>query len=245
MDWIELALPIAKSIALALIILIVGLFIIRILTSLLDKQLEKTKIDKSLKPFLISLCNGVLKILLILSVISILGVPTSSFVAIIAASGFAIGLAFQGSLANFAGGVLLLTLRPFNVGDYIEGGGYEGTVRAIQILYTELITPDNKVIFIPNGSLSNAGIVNFSANDNRRVDFTFQVSSEVEVHEAITKLQQMAAEHPGVMKNPAPFVRLSGHEEGANEYTVQVWVQNADYNSVYYDLLEQETELFA
>ncbi|WP_066187947.1 mechanosensitive ion channel family protein [Gracilibacillus timonensis] len=244
MDWMELSLPIIKNIALALVILIIGLFVIKLLTSMIKRKLEKSALDPSLKPFFVSIINATLKILLAIAIIKTLGVETTSFVAVIAASGFAIGLAFQGSLANFAGGVLLLTIRPFNVGDYIEGGGYAGTVRAIQILYTELITADNKVVFIPNGSLSNAGIVNYSTNEQRRVDFTFKISGDLAVNDVILKLSQIAEQHPSVLSNPAPFVRLSSHQDATTEYTMQVWVQSEDYWDVYYDILEAEKKLF-
>src|SRR5690625_1245013 len=170
MDWldtaiIDSAIDVVKNIAFALIVFLVGWLMIKWMMKWVEKKIEHSKMDVSLKPFISGIVGAGLKVLLILSVISILGIPASSFVAVIAAAGFAIGLAFQGSLANFAGGVLLLTLRPFRVGDTIEGGGFSGKVRAIQILYTILSAEDGKVIYIPNGSLSNAGIVNLSQQD--------------------------------------------------------------------------------
>ncbi|WP_245736136.1 mechanosensitive ion channel family protein [Virgibacillus subterraneus] len=191
MEWMEVALPIIKNIALAIIVLIVGLIVIKAITNIIGKRIERSKTDDTLKPFLLSLIGTILKILLILSIIKILGVDITSFVAIIAAAGFAIGLAFQGSLANFAGGILLLTLRPFRVGDYVEGAGYSGTVKGIQILYTELITPDNKVIYIPNGILSNSGIVNYSVNDTRRVDFQFRTGYESDTNHVLETLNDV------------------------------------------------------
>src|SRR5690554_2907380 len=162
-----MVLPFVRSLALALVVLLVGLFIIKKITQILAKQIDKSKLDTTLKPFLLSLAGAILKILLVLSVISILGIDTTSFVAVIAAAGFAIGLAFQGSLSNFAGGILLLIFRPFKVGDFVEAGGHSGSVEAINILTTTLTTPDNKVIFIPNGTLSNSSIVNYSIKETR------------------------------------------------------------------------------
>ncbi|MGP4072743.1 mechanosensitive ion channel family protein [Piscibacillus sp. B03] len=239
MDWIGIIMPYLRNIALAIVVLVVGLISIKVITNAVGKQIDKSKLDNSLKPFLKSLTGTILKILLVISVIGILGVPMTSFVAIIAAAGFAIGLAFQGSLSNFAGGVLLLTIRPFRVGDYIEGNGYAGTVEAIQILYTELVTPDNKVIFIPNGNLSNSGIVNYSAKETRRVDFKFGVGYETDTQHVLRTLHQIVESHPSTLDDPEPFVRLSAHGDSAVEYTVRVWVNAEDFWDVHFDILEQ------
>ena len=239
MEWIEVVMPIIKSIFLAIIVLIVGSTIIKFLIKVLEKQIQRSKLDNSLKPFIMSLISAVLKILLALSVISILGVDITSFVAILAAAGFAVGLAFQGSLSNFAGGILLLTLRPFKIGDFIEGAGYSGTVKGIQILYTELVTPDNKSVYIPNGDLSNAGIVNYSKNSTRRVDLTFGVGYEADNNHVIKTLKDIVDNHPSVLDEPEPFIRLTGHGDSAVEYTVRIWVKSEDYWGVYFDILEQ------
>lgn len=240
----EVALPIIKNIALAIIVLIVGLIVIKAITNIIGKRIERSKTDDTLKPFLVSLIGTILKVLLILSIIKILGVDITSFVAIIAAAGFAIGLAFQGSLANFAGGVLLLTLRPFRVGDYVEGAGYSGTVKGIQILYTELITPDNKVIYIPNGILSNAGIVNYSVNDTRRVDFQFRTGYESDTNHVLETLNDVVQKHSLILQDPDPFVRLSEQGESAVVYTVRVWVNAEDYWTVHFDILEEVKKRF-
>ncbi|HSH35380.1 mechanosensitive ion channel family protein [Schnuerera sp.] len=239
MEWIEVVMPIIKSIFLAIIVLIVGSTIIKFLIKVLEKQIQRSKLDNSLKPFIMSLISAILKILLALSVISILGVDITSFVAILAAAGFAVGLAFQGSLSNFAGGILLLTLRPFKIGDFIEGAGYSGTVKGIQILYTELVTPDNKSVYIPNGDLSNAGIVNYSKNSTRRVDLTFGVGYEADNNHVIKTLKDIVDNHPSVLDEPEPFIRLTGHGDSAVEYTVRIWVKSEDYWGVYFDILEQ------
>jgi small conductance mechanosensitive channel len=153
MNWITFFIDKAVPVVMAILTLIIGSSLIKVFNKLLTRQVKKSKMDESLKPFLLSVFSVVMKILLIIVVIGILGIPTASFVAVLGAGSLAIGLAFQGALSNLAGGVLLLTMRPFKVGDYIEGSGYSGTVKAIQILYTELITPDNKMIYIPNGTL--------------------------------------------------------------------------------------------
>ena len=145
-------LPGVQSIFFALVVLIVGMFAIKWVIKKLKLLMDKSRIDANLKPFTISLIDAILKVFVIVTVISILGIPTSSFLAVLASAGLAIGLAFQGSLSNIAGGVLLLTTKPISVGNFIETNGYSGTVQATKILYTEIVTPDNKVIFIPNGS---------------------------------------------------------------------------------------------
>ncbi|WP_208592037.1 mechanosensitive ion channel family protein [Gracilibacillus suaedae] len=239
MDWMTLVVDYGTRLVFAIITLIVGFPIIKLITKIIGSRMEKSKLDESLKPFLLSVISAILKVLLVITVIGILEVPMASFVAVIGAAGLAVGLAFQGSLANFAGGVLLLTLRPFRVGDYIEGGGYGGTVKAIQILYTELITPDNKVIFIPNGSLSNAGIVNYSVNSTRRVDFTFGVGYEADTQHVLQSLESVVNSHSAVLQDPEPFIRLSSHGDSAVEYTVRVWVNAEDYWDVHFDILEQ------
>ncbi len=242
--FIALALPIVKSIALAILTVVIGLVIIRWVTEKLTNIIEKTSFDPNLKPFIASLINALLKVLLVLSVIGILGIDTSSFVAVIAAAGFAIGLAFQGSLANFAGGVLLLTLRPFKVGDFIEANGYNGTVQAVQILYTELVTPDNKVIYIPNGNISNASIVNYSVKDTRRVDFKFGVGYETDSDHVISVLMEIVSHHALILKEPEPFVRMSEHGDNALVYTVRAWVNASDYWTVYFDIIETVKKRF-
>ncbi len=241
---IALALPIVKSIALAILTVIFGLVIIRWIVKRLTDIIEKTSFDPNLKPFIVSLISTLLKILLALSVIGILGIDTSSFVAVIAAASFAIGLAFQGSLANFAGGVLLLTLRPFKVGDYIEANSYNGTVQAVQILYTELVTPDNKVIYIPNGNISNASIVNYSVKDTRRIDLKFGVGYETNSDHVISVLMEIISHHALILNEPEPFVRMSEHGDSAVVYTVRVWVNASDYWTVYFDIIETVKKRF-
>lgn len=238
MNWINLAVELAMPVVFAVLTLVIGWTVIKGAVRLAGRQIEKSKLDESLKPFLISVISVGLKVMLVVTVISILGIPVASFVAILGAAGLAVGLAFQGALSNLAGGVLLLTMRPFKVGDYIEGGGYSGTVKAIQILYTELITPDNRMIYVPNGTMSNAGIVNYSVHDTRRVDFTFGVGYEADNTHVRDTLSEIIEAHSLVLKNPEPFIRMSAHGDSAVDYVVRVWVKAEDYWSVHFDIME-------
>ncbi|GEK91580.1 mechanosensitive ion channel family protein [Alkalibacterium kapii] len=238
MDWIDRIVEMGISLGLAVVTLLVGLAVIKVLVNFISKQITKSKLDESLKPFIVSVINIGLKLVLVVSVVGILGVPTASFVAILGSFGLALGLAFQGSLSNLAGGVLLLTMRPFKVGDYIDGAGYSGTVKAIQILYTELVTPDNKMIYVPNGNLSNSGIVNYSVHETRRADFVFGVGYEADNQHVLKTLQAIVSEHPDVLLDPEPFIRLSGHGDSAVEYTVRVWTKAEDYWVVHFDIME-------
>lgn len=233
-----------QSIVFAIVVLIVGMIAIKWGVKKLKILMDKSKMDVNLKPFMISLIDALLKVFLIVSVIGILGVPTSSFLAVLASAGLAIGLAFQGSLSNIAGGILLLTTKPIAVGNYIETNGYSGTVQAIKILYTEIVTPDNKVIFIPNGSLANSSIVNYSMKEKRRVDMKFRVSYEANNSEVINVLEDIISKQPLVLKDPKHFVRMSEHADNAVIYTVRLWVNSQDYWDVYFNVVEDVKKRF-
>ena len=244
MDIFVHILPVVKSVVYAIIVLVVGLLLIKLLTKRLGKIIDERNLDPTLKPFVKSLSSATLKILLIIAIISILGIETTSFVALFGTAGLAIGLAFQGSLSNFAGGVLILITKPFKVGDYVEAGGHAGTVEAIQVLYTNLVTIDNKVIRIPNSNLSNASIVNYSEKATRRVDLKFGAAYEADFSKVIRILSEIAAKHPLILQDPEPFVRMSEHAESAVIYTVRVWVSTEDYWTVYFDFIEQTKQSF-
>lgn len=241
---IDLGIPIIKNIAFALITLIIGLMVIKWIANRLSRYMVKSSIDSNLKPFILSLANVTLKGFLAIFIVSILGIDTSSIVASLAAVGFAIGLALQGSLSNFAGGILLLFLKPFKVGDYIEANGYQGTVKQMQILNTELVTPDNKVIYIPNGTLSNASIVNYSVNDTRRVDFTFGVGYDIDSVKVKQVLKEIVDNHPNILGEPEPLIKMSEHGDSTVVYVVKVWVNAIDYWTVYYDIIEMVKNRF-
>ena len=245
MDFLALATPIIKSIALAIATLLIGLLLIKWITKYLNIRIQKSpRLDDTLKAFISPLVGTVLKILLLVSVIKILGIDTSSFIAVIASAGIAIGLAFQGTLANVAGGLLLLILRPFKVGDYIEVNSFSGTVEAIQLLYTHIVTIDNKVIYIPNGSLTNTSIVNYSVKETRRLDLSFAVSYKNDTAHVIDTLRGVIENHDLILKDPEPFIRMTEHGENGIVYTARVWTKADDYWTVRFDLLENVKKKF-
>lgn len=237
-------LPVAKSVLFALVVFVAGHFMIKYATGRINKIVDKGKFDDTLKPFIKSFTSAALKILLIVAVISILGIETSSFVALFGTAGLAIGLAFQGTLSNFAGGVLILITKPFKVGDFIEANGFSGTVEGIQILYTNLVTPDNRVIHIPNGSLSNASIMNYSEKPFRRFEHNFRVAHDADHEKIVRVLTEVVESHPLILDDPKPFVRMTAHSESALIYTVRAWAKSEDFWTASYDVVEQVKKRF-
>ena len=223
----------------ALIMLGIGFPAANYVSRLIQKAMDVRTVDKSLNTFMKQVVSMVLKILVAISAAAVAGVETTSFVAILGAAGFAVGLAFQGSLSNFAGGVLLLVLRPYKVGDFIDGSGAKGVVEEIGIVYTTISTPDNKVITVPNGALANSTITNYSSKNLRRVDLVIGTSYDVPVKKAIDAIESVIGDHKLILKDPPPFVRLGAHNSSSLDYTVRVWVNGADYWTVHFDLLEQ------
>lgn len=232
------------KIILAIVILLIGLSVIKWVIRLEEKSLTKAKMDETLKPFLISLTSAILKILLFIGVASILTIPMTSFVAIIGAASLAIGLAFQGALSNFAGGVLLMTLRPFKVGDFIDVNGKSGTVEAINILNTILISVDNKVISMPNGSLANSTVTNMNIKPTRRVDINFGVGYDANLDHVTKVLTDITNAHSMILKDPACFIRVIEHADSAIVFVVRAWVDTANYWTVYFDLMETVKKRF-
>ncbi|MFC2086087.1 mechanosensitive ion channel family protein [Bacteroidota bacterium] len=228
----------------AIAILILGLWIIRIITSGIIRMMDKGKMDDSLKPFFKSLIGTTLKILLFISVLSMIGVQMTSFIALLGAAGLAIGLALSGTLQNFAGGVIILILRPFNVGDYIEAQGFSGSVNAIQIFNTFLKTPDNKVIIIPNGPLSSGSIVNYSAQENRRVEWTFSIAYGDDSDTAKDVLKGLINSESRILPDPEPFVALSALADSSVNFVVRVWTKREDYWAVFFDMNEKVYKTF-
>lgn len=223
----------------AIIVLVIGLWVIKSLTKVVTKSIKKLKLDASVETFFISMTGFILKILLVLIIAAMVGIEVTSLVAILGAFSFAVGLALQGSLSNFAGGVLILIFKPFKVGDYIEAGGYAGTVRDIQIFYTVLNTPDNKQVMIPNGNLSNSSLVNYSAYDTRRVDFTFGVGYEDDLLLVKNVLNDVINNNKLIFKTPAPTIVVGEHGDSSVNFFVRVWTQSANYWDVYFDLMEK------
>lgn len=226
----------------AIVIWIVGSWVIKKIIKGAEKVMESREYELSLQKFLINLINALLKILLVITLLGTLGVPTTQFAAIIAAAGLAIGLALQGSLGNFAGGILLMIFKPIKIGDYIEAQGLGGTVKEIQIFTTKLTTPDNKEIIMPNGALSNGNIVNYSIESTRRVDFTFGVGYEADIKKTKDVIFGVINAHPLVLKDPAAAVNITELAESSVNFFSRAWVKKEDYWTVKFDVMEQVKE---
>ncbi|WP_315118939.1 mechanosensitive ion channel domain-containing protein [uncultured Clostridium sp.] len=222
-----------------LVVLFIGSWIIRVFLNIIDKALKKSKIDISLHSFIKSIVNISLRIILFLTIASMLGVPITTFLAVLSAAGLAVGLALKDSLTNFAGGILLLIFRPFSVGDYIETQGYSGTVNDIQLLYTYMNTADNKKIIIPNGELANGKIINYSSEEHRRVDLKFGISYHDDILKAKSILKEVINSNPLIFKDPEPFVAVGEYGDRSINLIIKVWCNNSDYWNIYHYLQEE------
>ena len=221
----------------ALIIFIIGKFLINWANKLFATTLQKRNVDASIQSFLKSIVNITLLVMLFLAVIGKLGIELTSFAALLASVGVAVGMALSGNLSNFAGGVIILVFRPYKVGDYIEAStGASGTVTDIQIFHTVLTTPDNKIIFAPNGAMSSAVVTNYSRKETRRLDFTFGVEYGTDFQEARTILMEIINEDTRILKDPAPFVEVGALADSSVNITVRVWVNASDYWAVNFDM---------
>ena len=221
----------------ALIIFIIGKILVNWANKLFAKMLEKRKVEPSIQSFLKSIVNITLLVLLFLAVIGKLGIELTSFAALLASAGVAVGMALSGNLSNFAGGVIILVFRPYKVGDYIEAStGATGTVTDIQIFHTVLTTPDNKVIFAPNGAMSGAVVTNYSRKETRRVDFLFGVEYGTDFNQAKSIIMEVINKDSRILKDPAPFVELGALADSSVNISVRVWVNAADYWGVNFDM---------
>lgn len=229
----------------AIIVLIVGLWLIRNFVKWFGKFLEKKNIDPSLKPFLVSLVDALMKVMLVLTVLGIVGIEMTSFIAILGAAGLAIGMALSGTLQNFAGGVLILIIKPFKVGDYIVAQGHAGSVREIQIFNTVLKTPDNVTIVLPNGPLANGSVTNYSAEEKRRVDWVFSIAYGDDFNKAKSIIRNLVDVDPRVHQDPEPFIVLSEMAASSIDITVRVWSLASDYWALKFDLNQKVYETFA
>ena len=241
---IKLLVAYTPKFVLAVLTLIIGLFIIKRIVSLIKKLMSKKKVDLSLQDFLSSLTSIILKTILIISVISMVGIETTSFVAILATAGFAIGMALQGSLGNFAGGVLILFFKPYKVGDFIESQGYTGVVQSIQIFNTIILTPDNKRIILPNAPISNGAIINYTAESMRRVDFNFGIGYNDNINKAKKVIQNVCAENTNILEEPSPMIAVGELSDSSVNITVRVWAKTEDYWNVFFDLKEKVKKAF-
>lgn len=235
----ELIIFYGGKIVLSIIFLIIAKILVSKILKKIKDEFEKRSLDPSLKSFLLSLIKALLYVLIVLTIASMLGVKTASFVAILGAASLAVGFALQGSLSNFAGGVLILLLKPFEVGDYIESSSHNGTVEEIQIFYTILATPDNKKVIIPNADLSNSSVINYSAKETRRVDFEFGVSYDDDIHHVRSVLKRIADEDSRVFKDPAPQIEVSQHGDSAIVFIFRVWSKREDYWPIHWDMMEK------
>lgn len=220
----------------ALLILVVGRFLISFLRKVIARVMVRRKVDASIQSFVKSLVNILLTILLIIAVIGKLGVETTSFAALLASAGVAIGMALSGNLQNFAGGLIVLMLRPYKVGDVIESQGVSGTVKEIQIFHTILVTADNKLVFIPNGSLSSGVITNYSREKTRRIEWVIGVDYGVEYSKVESIVHRILSADERILKTPVPFVALNALDASSVNLVIRVWVKSDDYWGVYFDI---------
>lgn len=223
----------------AIVVLFVGLWLIGLLTRSTHKMMSRSNIEPSLNSFLKSMMNILFKILLIISVLGMMGVQMTSFIAILGAAGLAVGMALSGTLQNFAGGVMILLFKPFKVGDYISAQGHSGSVKEIQVFTTMLTTPDNKVIIIPNGGLSNGSMTNYSKQETRRVDWTFGIGYGDDYDAAKAFILELIAEDKRIHTSPEPLVALAELADSSVNITVRVWAKSSDYWGVFFEMNEK------
>lgn len=241
---VSMCVEVGKSILLAIVIYIAGKFVIKLINKLIRRTLEHKNVDSTIQSFLKSFVSILLNVLLIITVISALGVNTTSFAALLASFGVAAGMALSGNLQNLAGGLIILLFKPFKVGDFVEAQGSMGTVKEIQIIHTILQTVDNKEIYLPNASLSSGSITNYSKMGTRRVDFTVNVEYGTDVEKVMNALKAIAESDERILKDPEPFYALSALAESSVNFTFRVWVNSADYWPVFFDLNKKIYEDF-
>ena len=236
LNW---GIEVGKDILAAIIIYIVGRFIIKQISRLVSKILEKRKLEISVQTFLKSLLSILLNLILAFAIISKLGVETTSFAAILASAGVAIGMALSGNLSNFAGGLIILVFKPFKVGDYIDGQGASGTVKEIQIFYTKLSTIDNKTIVIPNGMLTNNSITNATAKDERQLDLRVGISYNADIKKAKSMIEKLLSEDASILKEEQMNVFVNDLADSAVVLGIRAWVKNEEYWATRWRLLEE------
>lgn len=232
------------SLFIALSILIIGRQVVKILIKVISTALERSNTEDTVRIFVTNLLNTLLMIVVFIAAINQLGIQTTSIIAVLGAAGLAIGLALQGSLSNFAAGILIVIYRPYKVGDYIQADNHLGTVDDIQIFSTVLKTPDNKLVIVPNGSIMNGSIVNFSNQDKRRVDIIASCSYEDDIDKVKSVLADILSKDDRILKEPKPRIAVSELADSSVNFIVRPWVKNSDYIDVYYSLLEEIKKRF-
>jgi small conductance mechanosensitive channel len=223
----------------ALLIFLVGRWVAGLLSGLIARGLRKARMDPTLVPFIENLAYTAVLVFVVIAALAKLGVQTASFIAVLSAAGLAVGLALQGSLANFASGVLLLVFKPFRVGDFVEVAGVKGTVQAIHVFNTVLNSPDNVRIILPNGQVTGGSILNYTANATRRIDLVVGVSYDDDLRKARRVIESVLAADPRILADPAPVVAVSEMADSSMDFVVRPWVKTDDYWPVYFDLTEK------
>ncbi|CAM3622621.1 mechanosensitive ion channel family protein [Flavobacterium chungbukense] len=236
--FIDILVDYSPKLISAFIILFVGLYAIRLINRIMRKVMIQRNLDPTLTKFLADILLWALRILLFVTFISKLGIETSSFVAILGAMGLAVGLSLQGSLSNFAGGMLIIVFKPFKVGDTIEAQGVIATVLEIQIFVTKMLTGNNQTVFVPNGALSNGNIINYSMQGERRADLTFSISYDSDIKKAKDILLDVLNNNPKILKTPAPEVFVKNLSASSIDFAVRPWAKNANYGAVFSETLE-------
>ncbi len=241
---VALVMAYGPKLLLAILTLFFGLYIIKAVTKTAKRVMKKREMDESLRPFFSSLINVTLKTLLIISVMGMIGIEMTSFIAILGAAGLAIGMALSGTLQNFAGGVIILIFRPFKVGDFLEAQGYMGIVKEIQIFNTILLTVDNRTVIIPNAPLSAGTMINYSAQSERRVDFTFGIGYSDDIDKTKSVLRELINADERILKTPEAFVAVSELGDSSVNFAVRVWVKGENYWPVFFDMNERVKKEF-
>ncbi|MEA1886043.1 MAG: mechanosensitive ion channel [Bacteroidota bacterium] len=232
------------KLVLTIIVLIVGFIIIKAISKGAVKMMKRRNIDDSLIPFLRSLISITLKVLLLISVLGMVGIQMTSFIAVLGAVGLAVGLALQGTLQNFAGGVIILLFKPYKVGDYITTQGYSGTVKEIQIFTTVLTTPDNQTIIIPNSPIAVNALTNYSTQDTRRVYFTFGIGCGDNIDKAREVIMKIIDADDRVLRTPEPMIKVANLGDSSVDFATRMWAKSSDYWSVFFDMNEKVKKAF-
>ena len=238
----NLCTTVVGKVLLAIVVWFVGKFIVNKLLGLVGKIKVLDKIEPNTRTFVLSALKWLLYVILVVSIVAILGVPMASVITVLGTAGAAIALSLQGSLSNLAGGIMLVIFRPFKVGDFVEASGVTGTVKEITLFYTVLNTVDNCRINVPNGALMNANIVDYSAETTRRVDLSFASAKSEDPKKIQDLMLDVMGQNEKVLKDPAPFARISGGTNEAMQFTVRAWCKTEDYWDVYFDLTQAITE---
>jgi len=228
----------------AVLIIFVGRWVVKLLLKIIKSALEKTTVEETIRIFVANLLNSLLMVIIFIAAINQLGIETTSIIAMLGAAGLAIGLALQGSLANFAAGILIVIFRPYKVGDYIEAGSAEGTVLDIQIFSTVLKTPDNKVVVVPNGTIMDSSIINYTGQETRRVDIVASCGYEDDIDKVKDILKDILNQDERILEEPEPRIAVSELADNSINFIVRPWVNSSDVLSVKYSILEQIKKRF-